>query len=280
MVRTERAEADELGAGVGGVTDRGSLEYAFESGGRTSFRDKQRATQEKKKLTRRLGFRQSPSAAVDERLLELAVHCHLAIDWYQARLREEVRARRWYFFLSLSLLAAIPALLYLLAPQATEAHAAAVVTAQISAVVTGLLAFQRGVSAWLDKRQVVGGYSRAASQLKTILYTFEQTWEGQAEDTVRATEFVAAIKEAIQRCREVVRAETDSYFQTLSYPSLDLGSLVRGSSLDAGRLLQTFVPNAIGDSELASAKIDQLRRKVAELDEQLARIRVSQSADA
>lgn len=279
-MRTERAEADRPVGSSDSPTDRSSLEYAFEAGSRTSFRDKQRAVQEKTKLTRRLGFSRPPPAAVDGRLLELAVHCHLAIDWYQRRLREEVRARRRYFFLSLTLLAVIPALLYLLVPQASEGHAAAVVTAQLSAVVTGLLAFQRGVSAWLDKRQVVGGYSRAASQLKTILYSFEQTWEGHAEDAGHAAEFVAAIKDAIQRCREVVRVETDSYFQTLSYPSLDLGSLVRTSSLDAGRLLPTFVPDAISDVERASARLDQLRRKVAELDERLASIYVSKSVDA
>ena len=257
------------------------LEYGFEAGGRAAFRDKQRASREKTRLERRLGFTdEQPAAAYAELLLELTVHCHLAIDWYQHKLKREIRARRWYFFLSLGLLALIPIALFLLVPESdAKQTTAAVITAQISAVLTGLLAFQRGVSAWLDRRQVVGGYSKAVSELKAILYEFEQTWQDCARDVCRGSEFKAAIKQAIGKCRTVVRVETDGYFQTLSYPSLDLGSLVKSATADATEIVRSYVPAVATQREVTAAKLEQLRRRVGELDQELARARAGQSGD-
>jgi hypothetical protein len=246
--------------------------YSFEKSGRGCRRDDHGAKDERRKLSRRLGFTDAiPSTSFDGYLLRLAVHCNLSIEWYQSKLSAEVRARRWYFAISLGLLLLIPLGLYAIARYAAEAgHPATAVATQLSAVLTGLLAFQRGISAWLDRRQVVGAYSKACSELKSILYEFEQAWDTKAINPVYAAEFTAAIRRAVAKCQSVLRTETDSYYQTLSYPTLDLGSLVKSAASDAGSLVSALAPDLA-----TAARIEQLRRKVAEIEAQLARARAA-----
>jgi hypothetical protein len=256
--------------------------YSFESRGRTFLRDTQSAQAERKKIAARLGFsEQIPSTLFDEQLRQLALHCNLSILWYENKLAREVRARRWYFAISVGLLLVIPIALCLIAHyDAASGHPAAAVTAQLSAVLAGLLAFHRGISAWLDRRQVVGAYSKAASDLKTILYEFEQTWDQKATDANNAIAFTLAIRQAVAKSRDVVRIETAAYYQTLSYPSLDLGSLAKSSALDASQLIQTFGSSLFAVPNVTAARLEQLRSKVRELDAQLQRARSTNDAAA
>jgi hypothetical protein len=263
--------------------------FEFERDGQSSLRDRTRAGIERDTLAARLGFSAKiPATMFDEGLLALATHCNLNISWYQQRLKKEMRARRGYFFVSLSMLLLIPLVIFVISrstsatPAAGSATAgqATLVAAQLSALLTGLLAFQRGISAWLDRRQVVGGYSKASSDLKTILYTFEQTWDSMATNPVHATEFAAAIRAATFQCRQVVTSETDSFYQTLSYPTLDIGSLVKSASADATTIVKTFAPADAAADALAAASIESLRQKVDALDAQLTQARSKGDSNA
>jgi hypothetical protein len=53
------------------------------------------------------------------------------------------------------------------------------VTAQVTALLTGLLAVHKSLSSWLDKRKVIGNFWKAESDLKTKLYAFEDKWKGK-----------------------------------------------------------------------------------------------------
>jgi len=245
--------------------------YAFESqDARGTLRDRQRAREEADKIAGRLGFGTIPATVFGDGLLQLATHCNLAIAWYEAKIRKETRARGAYFFISLGLLLLIPIVLFLMGNLSTFGQPAAV-TAQMSAVLTGLLAFQRGVSAWLDRRQIVGTYAKASSDLKTLLYTFEQTWDMMATDPSHAVEFASALRTAASKSRDIVRRETEAYYQTLSYPTLDLGSLVKSAASDASSLVQTFGTPTSAVTDIAAAKLVQLRQRVDELDAQISR---------
>jgi hypothetical protein len=266
--------------------------YEFEKTSQEALRDTARATGETQKLAQRLGLGEGPlPAALADRLTDLIISCHLNIQWYQRKLSGEVNLRRWYFALSLAMLAMIPLVLFVISFWTAHSggNQAIGVTTQLSAILTGLLAFQRGVSAWLDKRQVVAGYSKACSDLKSVLYTFEQAWDSVAVDPARYTEFLLAIRAATAKCKDIVRQETDQYFQTLSYPTIDVGSLLNSSTSDAQSLVRSFtVPanNAAPASavsatkQVASAKVQQLRQRVDELDAQLAVARAASDSKA
>jgi hypothetical protein len=250
--------------------------YAFESEDtRGALRNKGRAREEAQRIAGRLGFNDEiPATNFGQPLLELATHCNLAIAWYEGKIKKEVWARRGYFFVSLGTLLLIPITLYLIGNFSRLGQPTAV-TAQMSAVLTGLLAFQRGVSAWLDRRQIVGAYAKASSDLKTLLYTFEQTWDTMATDSSHAVEFTSALRTITAKSRDIVRLETEAYYQTLSYPTLDLGSLVKSAASDAGTLIHTFGTPTSSVNDVAAAKIAQLRQRVGELD---AQIRLAKSA--
>jgi hypothetical protein len=270
--------------------------YRFEMGWSTKPRAEQQAEVERNKLTARLGFTSTnPSSIFDVKLTDFVIHCHLAIEWYEKSIRKELRWRRLYFAVSLLLLLLIPTAVFLL-PQylgsnvGGSSNAAArlgsgpLVIGQISSALTGIFAFYRGISAWLDKRQVVGNFSKAASDLKQVLYTFEQTWDGVATNPARATDFEGAIVITTNICRGIVDRETVQYYANLTYPSLDLGSLLQSSSADAASLVSKLAmtppvtSNVMHAAESAtstpnpavmSAKVNQIRAQVQQLDTQL-----------
>jgi hypothetical protein len=240
--------------------------YSFESGG--GLRAAEAAEDHLRRLEARLGFREAfPADVFRVRLRDLVINCHLSIDWYQRKIKREIRRRFWYFAFSLALLALIPVALLLATKYLPEG---ADTTTKIAAVLTGLLAFYRGISAWLDKRQVVAGYSKAMSDLKELLYTFEQKWDGAATMPEREGEFVQAIRDAIAASRSIVRQETHQYFCALAYPTFDIADMLSASGQQAKGLIGQSAgtprpaPAAVPDPEIA-----QLRSMVDALGAQV-----------
>jgi len=273
--------------------------YQFETQGGSSLRASSAADAYLQALEARLGFGRISAIVFENALRDFVINCHLSIAWYQKRINRELRWRQFYFCLSLAILVALPiglmALPTLLSasphflpswlvgsapvapavPPTAAAAPAGTTTSQIGALLTGLLAFYRGISAWLDKRQVVAGYAKAMSDLKELLYTFEQKWDGVATEPSHELEFRQAIKEATAKSRTIVRLETEQYFSTLSYPTLDLADILKSSGSQVQDLMKQFMPalptsaTAPGAVPAPDPLVAQLRAKVDEYDAEL-----------
>ncbi|MDQ7249166.1 hypothetical protein [Dongia sedimenti] len=251
--------------------------YDFESGG--GLRGSQAAKVYLRALEARLGFRDEfPADIFENRLRDFVINCHLSIAWYERKIKRELKWRWGYFVVSLGLLALIPIALWLATKYLPEGTDTAT---KFGAILTGLLAFYRGISAWLDKRQVVAGYSKAMSDLKDLLYTFEQKWDGAATVPEREEEFTQAIKDAIARSRAIVRLETQEYFSTLAYPTLDIDDILNTSGQQAKSLIAQFgsvrqVPAPVAASQ--DPRVAQLRALVDDYNAQI-EAALSQGAD-
>ena len=95
----------------------------------------------------------------------------------------------------------------------------------LTAIIAGVFAFYRGISAWADMRVVAAALSEASSKLKEAVYTFEQTWDQELKLAIWPDEFLLAAEAATNGARRTVHNEQNIYFKNLSYPSFDLGSM-------------------------------------------------------
>jgi hypothetical protein len=235
--------------------------YGFESKGRRQFagRDAENAA------LRELGARlQIPDAvldhlAVEERrlLLNFILNHHKVISRYQELRARETRLRVLFTALSIALLGALPLLIFFVGSKADGT--AAQVTSQLTALITGLVAVQKSLSSWLDKRKVLGNFRRAEADVKSNLYAFEDKWTGKAVTSASGAqqraedrrghalgaEFLLEARAAIAEARRIVEAEESEYFQAVTYPSIDLMGMLRDTGDSARGLVAAHAPFAL-----------------------------------
>lgn len=231
------------------TSEQASTIYNFEDKGRRRFPDEPSEDDALRDFKKRLAIPDDVELTKDHRnlLLKFILNFHKLISYYQQRRRKENKWHSWFTFLSLFLLAAIPGLIYWATTlgKPGEIHVDIVVS-QLTAVLTGLIAVQKSISSWLDKRKIVGNFWKAESELKTRLYTFEDKWKGQAFEIVTdATtmtlkeSFLIEVKAAIVDSRAIVQDEQSKFFEAEIYPSIDLGDLLRIAGGTAKEIVTT-----------------------------------------
>ena len=210
--------------------------YEFENNRRHS-RTRESANTVFQKFCRRLGFiGDVRGTAIEDDLLNFIVHVHLPIQWYEDKIRTELKWRNGYIAATLLLLLAIPVVVQLFDKTSSASVAA----------ISGLFAFYRGLSAWLDKRRIIAQRATASAALKGKLYDFEQRWDQVELATDRiAEQFRKEIETVIADARAIVREETILYFEALSYPVFNLGTMLQTSASQANTLVRTLGHNAL-----------------------------------
>lgn len=171
---------------------------------------------------------------VDRTIRSYVVEVPLNIAWYDAAWRREHRYHRAFLGLTIGLLVvALPLLGYLpvLALQAELQGSTTV--AQVTGILTGLLALQRSAGVVFDRRKRVALFHESAAELKELLYSLEDRWRGGVlVDGKVSPEFLEALRDDIKAAKAIARDERKKFFQALqSTPSVDLGSMLqRGAS--------------------------------------------------
>jgi hypothetical protein len=144
---------------------------------------------------------------------------------------------------------------------------ATMTSAQLTAVLTGLFAVHRSVGAWLDQRKLIGHFWKAGSELKGLLYAFEEEWQGKAARDGRLTaEFLDALRASLEHARRIVRQERDDFYQLYPMPSMDILSRLQESFLTTRTLLEQHrVP---GSDDRQSRAVERDGRREAALRQQ------------
>ena len=218
--------------------------FEFEKMARRSHRGGMLALQERDKMIERLGLQGQISGPFGELvplIREFVVQCHLNIVWYQNALKNEKMMRGFFFFLSLLLLLLVPLfVLYIPTFISTGAsddqsatRAAQDVTAQVTAILTGLLGFQRSISAWLDKRKVAVSYAQTSAKLKQIVWTLLDKWNDREILPAVKSELAEDLRDGISNARMIASEEQLFYFQNMSYPAIDVGAALKSAGSDA-----------------------------------------------
>lgn len=149
--------------------------YDFEGGGRRKLSEEE-VDSALEEFGNKLGFEISDILEYKDDLVEYIINHHKLISRYQELRRNEQMKRSGFVLSSFFLLIFIPVGFSVWSkndPKNAEL---------IMAALTSLLAIQKSMSSWLDKRKVIGGFWKAESDIKSLLYEFEGKWENKAHE--------------------------------------------------------------------------------------------------
>ncbi|WP_428265569.1 hypothetical protein [Haliangium sp.] len=251
--------------------------YQFEArANASSVRSEADAAQEREVFRERLSIpadtkpagpdeTETSGETVDQLLTRYVVHVHLNISWYAERLAREKRWRQLYIACSVLLLLIIPALVWLLAH--TSSGDSASVTAQISALITGVLGIHKAMAGWLDKRQLFGHFWRASAELKELLYSLEEEWKGRAvADGALRREFRDALRADIEKARQILHKERQGFYDLYQYPSFDIFHKLNEAFTQGRGLATSLRPAPLLEREAADKREAELDKRVAEAE--------------
>jgi hypothetical protein len=202
-------------------------------------------------------------------LLNFILNHHKVISRYQQLRKRERLWRALFTAVSLLLLGGLPFLIFLVGSGA-EQTTPELITTQLTALITGLVAVYKSLSSWLDKRKVVGNFRKAEADIKSKLYAFEDKWRGKAvqsrngqgdgeaagrrsvaldvtrPDGARAdglnSDFLKEAQTAIVEARQVVEEEETKYFDAVTYPAIDITGMLRETGESARGLVTDQLP--------------------------------------
>ena len=188
----------------------------------------------------------------DKRLLYVLGYENIMnIIWYKNHIWKEQLWRVLYFSISLTLLLALPIVIWCITfkfiPNLDNPKAIGTgetIIAILSIILTSILAIHKFISSWLEKRKFLSQFYQTFTELKNILFRIENDWkDGKAIDVSTnelSDDFKISLNQAISDSRKLVAIETKQYFETLSYPNIDISSLLSNSSTSAISLITNF----------------------------------------
>ena len=217
----------------------------------------------------------------DKKLLNVfGYECIMNIVWYKRHIWKEQFWRVIYFSISLLLLLGIPILIWYItfeyAPKIDNLKSGETIIGVVTILLTSILAIHKFVTAWLEKRKFLSQFYSAFTELKNILFRLENDWKnGIAYDISSnklSEDFKNALNQAITDSRKIVTEETKQYFETLSYPNIDIYSLLSNSSTSAISLINSFKSKKWNleklKEEVETSQIDKIKeeQKIKELE--------------
>ncbi len=215
----------------------------------------------------------------DKRVINVFVYENtMNIIWYKKHIWKEQFWRRLYFSISLVLLLSIPILIwhttFEYAP-GKDLDTGETIVGIVTIIMTSILAIHRFVTSWLEKRKFLSQFYLAFTELKNILFRLENNWvNAKAFDTSTnklVKDFKTALNQAITESRNIVTEETKQYFETLSYPNIDIPNLLGDSSKSAVALISSFkskkwnLEKIKKEAAISQAEIEKKKKEIIKL---------------
>ena len=169
---------------------------------------------------------------------------HINADWYNRRVRAELRRQTLFLSASIALLVLVPLIVYYIGTNYGGQAAA----------LTGLYAMHRAVYAWMKRRALVVPYWRARSNLLHQIHTLETDWRladkvKKIRDDGRLTEaFADALYGSMVSSRAIVVEADEKFFASYELPDFNLQGELSKASASVGTLVSSF------ESETAKAE--------------------------
>ncbi len=245
--------------------------YDFEQASAKAFRGGSKAEQDCQKMISRLNLKDEmngPIGTLGPLFKEYVTEIQRNIVWYQSKLWRERLKRAWYIIFSFALLITVPIFVVFI-PELVQRFVATGndptvqnvtaqnVTAQLTAVLTSLLALHRTVSTWLDKRKVAGRWAQTSAQLKELVWSFHREWDPRDITPAVKGELEKRLRDDIAKARKLTSDEQVFFFENMSYPNIDIASVLKSSRAAAEQIV----------TDNASAEIkrmdEQAKRRMA-----------------
>ena len=194
------------------------------------------------------------------------------ILYYVMKRSKEQKIIYTYILFTIVVAVAMPIFAYRMPYLALKGHEsastlayAAVIPAQITAVLTGVFVLHKLVTLWVFRRNSIHACWKASCQLKSILYSFEDEWKDSLEDAPSPA-FVRALRKSRLDAEKIVELERDSFFESFGKTSVDLQAMIKSASSDA-----TDVAGKIADPMIK--ELAERERKQAQQGEDLRKAR-------
>lgn len=214
------------------------------------------------------------------------LHNHRAIKWYQDKREAIGRQRVAFAVLSILLLAVTPILIFyatkLFSNGTTDSTGTTgsteLLLSQATALIGGLMAAQRAISAWLQKTFSAANFMGAASSLKAKIYAFESDWQGKAFDPSSGQlmkDCHLALEVGVREARDIVTKQRNDYFAANAPPNVDIATSLIKASKDTSSLLSSYqtpeLRDALAEEKSAKTRLEKaskLEQEIKELVEQ------------
>lgn len=173
---------------------------------------------------------------LDEHLETFLSEAVLGAAWYQKRCGNAYRKIWFYIIANCALVIGLP--LSLIGIAALD-KAVTPIPAQVTAVLTGILALQKTLSTWYSSQQRYAAWYKARSDLKSLYYAFVQTWSGKSTAT---NLFLPALQAATAAARKIIDDEQENYFQRLALPSFDVLDMLTSTRSSVATFVTSLLP--------------------------------------
>jgi hypothetical protein len=247
--------------------------YAFDHAS-SSYRPREDAEKQARVLLARLALPAGQAKAAEackdlfQLLVRFAAEIPLNVVWYEQKLKWGLGVQRWSVPFVIAFGVALLGLTGFvgLGGSAADQTFNATRIAVMVAVAFGTLQM---VATALDYKARIGGFWQAMSDLKELLFTFEETMRGKplvdtAKEPTPTPEALLALWQALRAARKISRDERTNYFATFRSPTDVLQAaasaidVVRGKRADETAAVKQLQAPA----DALSARIDQLRGNV------------------
>lgn len=112
--------------------------------------------------------------------------------------------------------------------------------AQLTAVLTGILALQKTLSAWYSQQQNYAGWYKCAADLKENYYSLLKDWKGKVAG--REVEFMERLDASAAGARKLLNAERLDYYTRLALPTFDVLDMLTASRSTVASLVTSLLP--------------------------------------
>jgi hypothetical protein len=175
--------------------------------------------------------------SLDRALEEFIIEAVLGAAWYEKRYRSARGKAVAYIALNIALVTGLPLALIGLGRLAGP-NTAKAVAAQITALLTGVLALQKTLAGWYASQQRFAIWYKSASDLKSAYYGLVQMWQHRTGDPG----FLPALEDATAAARAVISNEQLDFYQKLALPSFDILDMLTGTQSTVASFVTSLVP--------------------------------------
>ena len=200
------------------------------------------------KFSENLGLIGTPVGTEGEQILQRFIAAnHVSAAWYNGKVRRQKTLQVTYFIFSVSLLIAVPVLIYVgpeltgkikfLNPTSSLKNVTDIGT-RLTVLLAGLFAVHRAINGWVSQRNRIGPYWSARAKLVDVIYTIETNWggrkkEAKVENGSLSADFRRDLLAGIEQGRKIVRDETEAFFTSYTLPTVSLGESLKGALTEA-----------------------------------------------
>lgn len=189
-------------------------------------------------LQRELGI-STLNTEITEALDDFTKDVIMSAGWYQHRYLQASKEALKFIAINVFLVIGMP--IAIIAFGAAAAHFSISATpSQIAAMLTGVFALQKTLSAWYAQRQQYATWYATSCGLKCLYTTFIQKWAGHAEPP--SSELLVDMRKTVSTAQNLTNAERMAFYKALTPPSFDVLGMLTTQQSTVTTLVSNLLP--------------------------------------